>query len=117
MFIKRIKKILLLQHVQPINSAKKKIYKDLYAGDDLPTYDTSEVESKISHSDLSLSERDCDTIVVDISVGENRSLVQRRKILQVTMTARYAKRSTMVIIRVKKPRSFKESMPLPERHN
>ena len=106
-YIKRTKKILLSQHVQSINSAKTGIDNYLSAVDDRPTFNISDAESIPSQSENRLSISDLEDSRVDINAGEYQSLAERRERRHVTMPARYADGTAMVVVRVKEPRSVK----------
>ena len=51
----------------------------------------------------------------DLHTGVNQSLAVRRERRHVNMPARYADGASMVVARVKEPRSVKEAINLPER--
>ena len=103
MYIKRTKKILVSQHVQSIDSAKKGIDKDPNAGNDAPAYNMSDEESLPSQSEGGSSISDCMESVVDSNTGKNQSLAERRERRHVTMPTRYADSAAMVVVRVKEP--------------
>ena len=105
MFIKRTKKILVSQHVQSSNSAKKGIDKDLSAGDDVFNYNISGADNIPRLSGDGSSVSDCEEFGVDTNTGENQSLAERRERRHVSLPARYADGAAMVVVRVKEPRS------------
>ena len=105
------------QHVQSINSAKKSIDKDLRAIDDVLIDNFFDAEIIPSTGEYGSSVSGREEIEDDLHTNVNQSLAVRRERRHVNMPARYAEGAEMVVVRVKEPRSVKESMTLPERQN